>query len=152
MSAALEEVGTVLATEGEWAWVEIPRRGGCGACASSGSCGVGRLASLFGRHPVRLRLRNDVDARPGERVLLAIDEGRVALGAGTVYAPPLVGLVVGVGLGEWLGARAGLPVDAVALVLGALGVGLGAALARWLGGRAGGEGPYHPVVTRRLPN
>jgi positive regulator of sigma E activity len=85
-------------------------------------------------------------------VLLAIDEGRVAMGAGTVYAPPLVGLVVGVGLGEWLGARAGLPVDVVALVLGALGVGLGAALARWLGDRAGNEGPYQPVLTRRLPN
>lgn len=152
MNASLEEVGTVLATEGEWAWVEIARRGGCGVCASSGSCGVGRLASLFGRHPVRLRLRNAVEARPGERVLLAIDEGRVAMGAGTVYAPPLVGLVVGVGLGEWLGARAGLPVDAAALVVGALGVVLGVAFARWLGGRPGRETPYQPVLTRRLPD
>lgn len=151
MTAAIEEIGTVLATDGEWAWVEIARRGGCDACASSSTCGVGTLASVFGRRAVRLRIRNAVKAQPGERVTLAIDEGSVARGAAAVYAPPLVGLLGGAGVGEWLGAHTGLPVDGVALGLGVVGFTLGAILARRVGRRPDSEVRYQPVLTRRLP-
>lgn len=151
MTAAIEEIGTVLATEGEWAWVEIARRGGCDACASSSACGLGTLASVFGRRAVRLRMRNAVNAQPGERVTLAIDQGSVATGATAVYGPPLVGLLGGAGIGEWLGGRAGLPVDGVALVLGVVGFTLGVVLARWVGRRPDSEVRYQPVLTRRLP-
>ncbi len=142
----------MVAARGDWAWVEVERRAGCGGCASNASCGVGTLATLFGRRPVRLRVRNAVAARPGDRVSLAIDEGAVASGAAAVYAVPLVGLVLGAAAGQWLAARTGLPVDAGALVLGLAGLFAGIGLGRRRGSGSGSEARYSPVLRRRLPD
>lgn len=147
----LEQVGTVLATDGAWAWVEVARRGGCGGCSAGASCGVGVLSSLFGRRPVRLRVRNAIEARPGEQVVVAVAEGSVARGSVAVYAPLLIGLLAGAALGDWLGARAGLSADGAAMGLGLLGLGLGAALVRRVGRRPGSEGIYQPVLKQRRP-
>ncbi len=152
MSGSLEEVGTVVAAEGDWLLVDVARRGGCGGCASNASCGVGTLATLFGRRPVRLRVRNAVAARPGDRVSLAIDEGAVASGAAAVYAVPLVGLILGAAAGQWLAARAGLPADLGALGLGMAGLWAGLGIGRRRGMGDASEARYSPVVRRRLPD
>ena len=70
MTAALEEVATVVAVDGDFVLLEVERGGGCGACALKGSCGVSALSSAFGHRAVELRLRNTLGACAGEKVLL----------------------------------------------------------------------------------
>ncbi len=151
MTAALEEVATVVAVDGDFVLLEVERGGGCGACALKGSCGVSALSSAFGRRAVELRLRNTLGACAGEKVLLSIDETAVARGSATVYAVPLTGLVAGAGIGHWLGTRFGLSLDGMAAVGGLLGLLLGAALAWWIGKGARGDARFEPVLRRRLP-
>lgn len=151
MTAALEEVATVVAVDGDFVLLEVERGGGCGACTLKGSCGVSALSSAFGRREVQLRLRNTLGALPGEKVLLSIEEGAVARGSATVYAVPLVGLVADACPGHWLGTRFGLSLDGMAAVGGLFGLLLGAALAWWIGKSGRGDARFEPVLSRRFP-
>lgn len=148
----LEEVGTVIETEGEYAWIETERQGGCGACSSRQTCAGGSFASFFGQRPVRIRGRNGIGARPGERVLVVVQEAAVSQGSLMAYAVPLLGLLAGTGLGQLLAHRLGLAQpDAVAGVLGLIGLFTGLMGGRRIGARLGRDGRFEPVLTRRLP-
>jgi sigma-E factor negative regulatory protein RseC len=147
----LEEVGTVVDTEGEYAWIETDRQSACGACASRQGCAGGSMASVFGRRPVRIRSRNAIGARPGDRVLVAVNEAALSEGSLTAYAVPLLGLLVGAGLGQLLAIRLALAQpDGAALILGALGLAVGLAGGRRLGVWLGRDGRFEPILKRRL--
>jgi sigma-E factor negative regulatory protein RseC len=147
----VEEVGTVVAAEGAYAWVETERRAACGGCQFGGQCGTGALGTLFGRRAVRLQTLNRIDARPGERVVVSVEEGALTRGAVAAYAVPLVGLLLGAGLGELLGNRLGLgQVDLAAAALGAAGLLSGLLLGRQMGSRLARDEGSRPILTRRL--
>jgi len=146
----MEELGTVVETDGDHAWVAMERRSACAACATRSGCSGGVLGDLFGRRPVGLRALNRVGARPGERVVVAVAEEAVRAGALAAYAVPLLGLLAGAGAGEALALRLDvLPADAASLAFGAGGLAAGLLWARRRGtGPGRGEG-LEPVLTRR---
>ena len=147
----LEEVGTVIHTEGEYAWIETARRSACGACASRQGCAGESIGSVFGRRPVRIRSRNAIGAQAGDRVLVAVNDVVLSEGSLTAYAVPLLGLLVGAGLGQLLAIRLALAQpDGAALILGALGLAVGLAGGRRLGVWLGRDGRFEPILMRRL--
>ena len=98
----IEEIATVIKTEGEMMSVEIQRQSSCGACSVKSGCGTNLIASLFGKRQAMLSLPNTIHARPGDRVVLGIRENDLVTGSIRLYLFPLAGLLLGALAGHLL--------------------------------------------------
>ena len=98
----IEELATVVETDGNTMSVEIERQSSCGFCSARSGCGTNLIASLFGRQRTLLSLPNSVHARTGDRVVLGIRENDLLKGSLQLYLWPLAGLLVGASAGHLL--------------------------------------------------
>ena len=98
----IEELATVIKTEGDVMAVEIQRQSTCGSCSVKSGCGTNLVASLFGKRRALLSLPNTIDARPGDRVVLGISEKDLVTGSIRLYLFPLAGLLFGAMAGHLL--------------------------------------------------
>ena len=98
----IEELATVIKTEGDVMAVEIQRQSTCGSCSVKSGCGTNLVASLFGKRRALLSLPNTIDARPGDRVVLGIREKDLVTGSIRLYLYPLAGLLFGAIAGHLL--------------------------------------------------
>jgi sigma-E factor negative regulatory protein RseC len=125
-----ETPAVVVCAEGDFALVEAEPGAGCGRCDSVKGCASASFAKLFCPAPRRFRVVNRVGARPGERVVLGVEDGILARSAAVAYGLPLLlmvaGAVLGAGLADSAAAR-----DLYALAGASLGLSAGFA-----GGRA----------------
>lgn len=147
----IEEFGTVVQVDGERACVEVLRVSACGSCSARQGCGTGSLAKLFGVRPLQLWMRNEIDARVGDRVVLGIEEGALVSGSLMVYLLPLIALLACAAAGQAVATGLGIENGEPFALLGGLG-GLAAALG-WL--RSFGMGSeaqrrFEPILVRRL--
>jgi sigma-E factor negative regulatory protein RseC len=147
----IEETAQVIATEGEFVWVETQRQSTCGNCAANQGCGTATLAKVLGTRRTRVRAINRDGVQIGDRVVVGIDESALIRGSLAVYAVPLLGLLVGAVLGGLLSERLLVSGESLTLGLGIAGL-LGGLI--WLRGftrRIRNDSRYQPVVLRRLP-
>ncbi len=144
----IEESAYVIATEGELAWVETERKSTCGSCTARKGCGTGVLAKVVGRKLTQVVALNRAGARPGDTVVVGIDESSLVRGSLAVYAMPLLTLFAGALLGEYgFSAWAG---EAGSLFGGIAGLLLGFAWLRRFSRRSQADPRYQPVVLRRI--
>jgi len=94
----IEQQGRIATLEGDHAWVEIGGQSGCPACDAGQGCGAGLFGKLLNRSKARVRVANVVHARPGEGVVLGIDEGLYLRLVLKLYGLPLVTGLIGAGL------------------------------------------------------
>ena len=143
-----ESPGVVVRTEGEFAVVEAEAQAGCGRCDSVGGCSAGVLSRLFCSGPRQVRALNRIRARPGERVVLGVQEGALLRSAGLAYAWPLLLSLTGAMAGSSL---AGDPVgrDLYGAAGAAAGLLAGLAAARVLGARSVADPRLQPEIVRR---
>lgn len=131
----IETPARIVRTEGGTAWVVSEAPTSCGVCAGKG-CGSSIFTRMLHRNEPEYAVDNPIDARPGEAVVIGVEDGAVIKAATAGYLVPL-GLLM---LGAILGSRIG----ELQAVLGAL---LGLALAvLWLRRR---PGVARPAVLRR---
>ncbi|GAB2181599.1 hypothetical protein DLREEDagrD3_18220 [Denitratisoma sp. agr-D3] len=111
--------GTVLRVEDGQAIVEVIRSSGCGRCHEPGGCGGTTLATGGAACPRSYSLANDIDARPGDKVWVAVREGSVLRAAAWAYGLPgalmvasaaLAASLTGSDLAAFGGALAGLAI------------------------------------------
>ncbi len=103
MNEMSEELATVVAIEGDHAWVECERRSACSGCQQQSGCGTGTVAKAFPLKAPRLRVRLTAEVRIGQQVRLGIPQASLLRGAALVYVLPLFCLLVGALLGQlWL--------------------------------------------------
>jgi len=109
------EQNTVRATVREIrdgvALVEV-EQGGCGRCHEKGGCGGQQLTQMFCSGPRQYHVANDVDARVGDRVTVAIAPGSIRKSANLAYILPLTAAIVGALLGMPLGGDPGAMIGA----------------------------------------
>lgn len=98
----IEELATVIRTEGNMMSVEIQRQSSCGSCSVKAGCGTNLVASLFGKRQAMLSLPNTIQAQPGDRVVLGIRENDLLAGSIRLYLLPLAGLLLGALAGHLL--------------------------------------------------
>lgn len=133
--------------DGDLAWVAC-RPAGCRACDEGRGCGGGIFARIFARGLVRYAVVNHLDARPGERVTLGLDERGLLMAAVRLYGLPVVAMLAGALAGSAAaGASVGAAQDFAALAGGLAGLIVALGYAR----RRGGRGP-EPVLLRRCPD
>ena len=72
------------------------------SCESCGACGMGAKPSID------FMLNNDIGAKVGDRVVIELHSKALFKAAFLVYAIPLVALIIGFLLGQWLGTSRGM--------------------------------------------
>lgn len=119
--------------------VELRRHSACSEC---GRCGHGKDGQ-----PARFEVNNPVQARVGDTVLLEMETGSLMKAVLLIYILPLVNLVIGFVLGNWLNDRFRiLPGEAFPALLGLSLLALTFLFVRAYDKRAGSR--FHPAIKR----
>lgn len=127
----IEERATVVEVRGPDVLVTAERSSTCGQCAARRGCGTSALADYLARRQPLLLVENTLDARVGDEVRLALDEGALLTGSMLVYAVPLGVMLLGAATGDRLAAGVGGSPDGFALVGAIIGFALGGLWTRW---------------------
>ncbi|MES9968848.1 MAG: SoxR reducing system RseC family protein [Candidatus Thiodiazotropha sp.] len=90
----IEEPATVISVDDGYAVVETQQRAACGTCDSAGSCSTTVLSGLFKRRHNRLRVSNPIHAKPGERVIVGVQENAFLKISFLAYLLPLLCMIV----------------------------------------------------------
>ncbi|HPX88744.1 MAG TPA: SoxR reducing system RseC family protein [Methylophilaceae bacterium] len=98
----LEENAVVLACEGKHATLEIERRTACGLCGQKRGCGNATWGKLLGHHKHGFVAENTVNAKVGDSVIVGIEERAVLNTTLYLYVIPLVAMLVGTVLANYL--------------------------------------------------
>lgn len=91
----ITETGRVVAVNGNRVWVQTIRGSACGSCSARHGCGQRALAEVTGGRANQVLVTNNLGARVGDEVTLAIEESALLGASLLVYAFPLLGLVAG---------------------------------------------------------
>ena len=86
----IEQNATVVAVEGDAAWVETQRQSACGACAMNKGCGAGLFAKAFGFASLKLRVVATQGVAVGDQVMIGIDERALVRGSFAAYMVPIL--------------------------------------------------------------
>lgn len=138
----LEETATVVAVSDGQLTLETAARSACSQCGG-GQCSTSVIAQLFGVRRNQLQLPNELNARPGEQVVIGIPDRLLVRASLTAYLLPLLAMI---GL-PLLGATLEWPQDAQPL-LALLGLGGGFYLARRLSSRRANQAEWQPRLLR----
>ena len=126
----IEQYARVVEVHGAKVRVVTERQPGCQSCDVRGGCGTSLIGRLFPQRPEQLL---DLSAarltslpRPGDRVLIGIDEQYLQQTGLLLYATPLAGLLLGAVGGAMLGAAIGVQAqEPMSILFGLMGVSLG---------------------------
>lgn len=141
----IHETGTVISVSGDEAWVQTLRESACQSCKARQGCGQKALAGLSSGQSRQIRVTNTLQARPGDRVTVAIEESALLKASLLVYAVPLLMMVVATALADMA-----LPGhDLVAMAAAVSGLAGGMLLARWYS--RSGRARWQPVMGRLVP-
>ena len=91
----ISEQGIVKRTVGTKAWVVTTRSEMCEACASQGACTV-----LGGGKEMEVEAINVAQAKPGDQVLLTLEDQSLIKLSFLVYMFPILALIAGAALGQ----------------------------------------------------
>lgn len=118
----MEEEGVVVEVRGAAAVVKLEETGGCGSCASAGTCKAGSGGRL-------LEAENRASASAGDRVMVSIPGGSFIRASFIVYMVPVIMLFAGAFLGGEYGPSiyGGLTADSWQALGGVLFLALSAA-------------------------
>lgn len=86
----IEETARVVEVHDGQLVLETVRKTACGGCSSKSECGVSALSGLFRDKTIRLEMRNDINARTGDEVIVGIEEGAFMHMTFLTYLLPLV--------------------------------------------------------------
>ena len=145
----IEETATVTASEGGFAQVETQRETACGGCSAKSACGTSALAKLFANRRASVRVLNPIGARPGEEVIVGLDESALTRVSFVFYIIPLLSLFLFAAGGEWLSGYLGFAATELYSIFGGLlGLSLGLAYLRVYAARPGSRRHHQAVILR----
>lgn len=85
----IKETATVVACEGEFAWVEAQRQSTCGQCSVNKGCGTYVLSKVVGTKVARVRAINNANAKVGDEVTIGMPEATFLKTSMLIYMMPL---------------------------------------------------------------
>lgn len=108
------EQGVVLRIDSEAAWVKTARSSACEGCTARGSC-----HSMGGdREDMEVKAINSAGARVGDRIILSFETASLLKATFLIYVFPIILLIAGAALGQFLSDLTGLGSSALSVVLG----------------------------------
>ncbi|MBW8189575.1 SoxR reducing system RseC family protein [Neiella marina] len=97
----IETVATVVAVNQGTITVEALRRSSCDQCADK-DCGNGQVNRALSNRYHRLSLPFDEPVAIGQQVIVALPEQGLLTAAGLMFVVPLLAILIGAGIGQWL--------------------------------------------------
>lgn len=146
----IEEHARVVAVQGDTALLQTQRQSSCGSCEVKSGCGTSVLAGIVGQKITQLKVRNTLNARPGDEVVLGMEEHALVTGSLLVYGVPLLMLLLGALMGEAMASQLGMNADLLPVVGGATGFVLAFLLVRGVLRRTAVGLQMNPVMLRIL--
>ena len=102
----MTETGRVVAVEDSQLWVEVIQQSTCGACSAQKACGQSLLQQLYNGRRSHINVHFDAQQFPNiqvnDQVEINLPEQIVLWGSFLLYILPLLGLLLGAGVGQWL--------------------------------------------------
>lgn len=94
----IEEIGTVVAVEGRFVWVETQVKTTCGSCKASDACPTSTVAKAFTPKPEHIYLEVPCELAIGQQVKLGVSESALLYASMMVYIVPLLTIIVSASL------------------------------------------------------
>jgi sigma-E factor negative regulatory protein RseC len=126
----IEETAIAIDIDGENITVESEIKSACSGCQQVDNCGSGQVAKAFPQHKLTLTLTTDLPLSIGDSVIIGLSEKHLLRSAWQVYVWPLMGLIIGAILGQWLVEQEVFPHELLAIILAGFGGYLGFLLAK----------------------
>ena len=93
----IEESGLVVNTvddDNRYVWVQTQRKSACGSCSAKSGCGTQLLSKVFGQKLNRVKVLNSCNAKPGDQVLIGLEDEAILKGSFALYFVPLISLII----------------------------------------------------------
>jgi sigma-E factor negative regulatory protein RseC len=149
----IEEQAVVISCEGDSAEVETQRKSACGDCSASGVCGTAAVTQMFGNRRSVLRVANPIAARPGDRVVIGVEDSVITYASFISYMVPVFALILTAILSQFIAARLGVVATEPYAILGGLfGLTFGLLLVRRFSNRINQDRRYQPAILRLARN
>ncbi|SEK72753.1 positive regulator of sigma(E), RseC/MucC [Colwellia chukchiensis] len=117
----IEEQATVVAVDHDRVTVTSKIKSACSGCQQVDNCGSGQVAKAFPQKNLSLTLKSSLALKPGDTVVIGLQESAMLQAAWQVYIWPLIGLILASGISQWLVINAIFSHEAFALLFGGLG-------------------------------
>ena len=105
----IEELAVVVKIENHQVWVEAGQNSACGGCQQKASCTTNALGNVLKKKTVPVD--SCIQLKPGDQVMVAIDESLLLRASLLLYLVPLIALFTGAGIADWLSANNALSAD-----------------------------------------
>lgn len=141
----IEESATVVEVDGEYAVVETIRKSTCGSCEAKSSCGTAALSKVVGARANRMRLRNTINARVDDQIILGLQERALIHTSFLFYLTPLLSCFLFALSGRYIDSGNG---ELATILLGLLGLFTGLLFVKWLSVKLEMDSRYQAVMLR----
>lgn len=147
----IEENGKVISKQGKQVWVSTLRKTACGSCEAKNACGQSALSKLLSPEANHVLAIDPIGVEIGDHVVIGIPEDIVLKSSLLMYLLPLLALIVGAVMANFLPFSSVNP-DLLAGIGGIVGFLLGLALVKWHGSKNRNNESYQPTVLREQIN
>lgn len=146
----IEERAQVIEINGDTLILQAKRQSACGSCAANKGCGTSVLSKVVGQKFTRFQASNNINAKVGDSVIVAIPEDALVKGSLVMYLVPVLGMLVAGLLADFY-LEASLPFrDFIVAVTSMSGLACGALFARKYFISSASTNLYTPVVLRKI--
>lgn len=125
------------------AWVKMVRSSACESCSSRDSCKAGE-----GGQTQEVEALNPVNARVGDRIQIAIGSGSLLKAMFLLYLFPVICMLAGGLLGNWLGPRLSLNSSLLSVIAAVICLVLAMLVVRSGGRHMATQTAYRPHIVR----
>ncbi len=146
----IEETATVIRTAKDVAWVQTRRKTACNGCSLNKGCGVSALDKLLGDRNTTLKTIDPLSSRPGDEVVIGLEEKALLKGSVAVYIVPLLAMILSAIAGSTMVAPwLGLPPEGSSILLALLGLLAGYGWVATFSRSIKYNPDYQPVILRK---
>ena len=98
----IEERARVVSVNGGEVWVETVRSSACGTCSAKSGCGQELMRKLSGNRALHFKIRYSGSVKPGDQVVLGLEEGFFLKSSLLIYGLPLFTFILAIIGGDLL--------------------------------------------------
>jgi len=147
----IEQQAQVVAIDNTEVTVESLVSSSCSGCKQVESCGSGQIAKAFPQKKLKVTLQTELPVKIGDFVMLGLSEEILLKSAWQVYIWPLIGMIFGGFLGQWLLEQNHLVSEIFAIAISLSGGLLGFYFARNQQNKLANCPQWAPVIMKVLP-
>jgi sigma-E factor negative regulatory protein RseC len=137
--------GRIIKSEKGYAHVITDKNEACGGCSSVNNCGTCMTASKL-----VTRVRNPVDAKEGDQVIVSLSANTYLKGVALLYLVPVIGIILGAFAGSGLSSYLGVNETMLSVIFSFLGLCLGFTFLVFFSRRTSTEELFTPVISKVL--